>query len=221
VSELIQDSDTELARDSDVKRRMLALEKGFSESELGFPKFSRFLRQAQEDGAIQVEQRDGRSSQIRLNDGVSAAVSAPATDSGANTDDGSGLDPGRLRLPTGRDRIVKYLSNSYGGVGARTAETLVDAFGDELFLVLQNDPSRVEKLLTPARAESVLAGWKADFLRRSERHAGQSADATPTSVVAAPVPSPSPVPSPLSESAPDPRPERRGRRTRRSPEPAS
>lgn len=225
VSELIQDSDTELARDSDVKRRMLALERGFSESELGFPKFSRFLRQAQEDGAIQVEQGDGRSSRIRLNDGVSASVSAPPTDSAAATDDGSGLDPGRLRLPTGRASVVKYLSNSYGGVGERTAATLVDAFGDELFLVLQNDPSRVEKLLTPARAESVLAGWRADFLRRSERHVGQSSDATAASAVVAPAPTATPstesVPAPSTESGADPGPERRGRRTRRSVEPAS
>jgi len=191
VSELIRDSDTDLARDSDVKRRMLALEKGFSEAELGFPKFSRFLRQAHDHGAIQVEQRDGGSFQMRLTDGMSGGGAAPSIDSGSTTDDGPTMHPGRLRLPTGRDSIVKYLSNSYGGVGKRTAETLVDALGEELFVVLQNDPLRVEKLLTPARAESVLAGWKADLQRRSERHVVQSEDAMPTSIVTAPVTSPS------------------------------
>ena len=66
---------------------------------------------------------------------------------------------------------MKYLSNSYGGVGKRTAETLVDALGDELFHVLEANPSRVAEILPPARAERVMAGWRADYQRRIERSA--------------------------------------------------
>lgn len=66
--------------------------------------------------------------------------------------------------------MVKYLSNSYGGVGEKTAESLVDALGAELWQVLQTEPSRVEEILPAARAEKVLEGWKADFARRRERH---------------------------------------------------
>jgi hypothetical protein len=68
--------------------------------------------------------------------------------------------------------MIQYLTNSYGGVGERTAEALVSALGDDLFVVLQRDPSRVEALLPPARAEKVLEGWAADLERRRARHGG-------------------------------------------------
>ena len=217
AGELIRDSDSELARDSDVKRRMLALEHGFNEAVLGFPKFSRFLRQADDQGVVRLVQREGGSFQVGLTDGASQADKAPlaAADRAPVSDRGAGVDVGQLRLPTGRDSIVKYLSNSYGGVGQRTAETLVDALGDELFRVLQSDPSRVEKLLPPARAESVLAGWTADFERRRERHAGEAEEQVSVFVASTPLLAPEEEPTVIVSG------ERRGRRTRRGPEPGS
>ena len=217
AGELIRDSDSELARDSDVKRRMLALEHGFNEAELGFPKFSRFLRQADDQGVVRLGQREGGSFQVGLTDGGAQADKAPlaAADPRPVSDRGAGVDVGRLRLPTGRDSIVKYLSNSYGGVGQRTAETLVDALGDELFRVLQSDPSRVEELLPPARAESVLAGWTADFERRRERHAGEAEEPASVFVASPPPLGPDEEPTVIVSG------ERRGRRTRRGPEPGS
>ena len=41
-------------RDSDVKRKILQLDKDFDEGELGFSKFSKFLLEAQESGAIEL-----------------------------------------------------------------------------------------------------------------------------------------------------------------------
>jgi hypothetical protein len=44
----------EVARDSDIKRRMLELEDGWDEAALGFSKFSRFLRQAHDAEVINL-----------------------------------------------------------------------------------------------------------------------------------------------------------------------
>ncbi len=41
-------------RDSDVKRRLLELDPGFDEGELGFSKFSKFLHAAEEEGAVEL-----------------------------------------------------------------------------------------------------------------------------------------------------------------------
>ena len=79
------------------------------------------------------------------------------------------LDPARLRLPTDPDSIIKYLSNSYAGVGQKTAESLVEQLGADLFRVLQTDPGRVRKILPASRAGKVLEGWEEDFARRKAR----------------------------------------------------
>ena len=161
AGELLGESKDDSVRDSDVKRRMLALKRGFSEGKLGFSKFSKFLQRAEADGVIQL--RKGEDGILRI-----ALGSTQAT---------VGLD--LLGFPSGRDRIVKYLSNSYAGVGKRTAETLVDALGDGLFYVLEAHPSRVAEILPPARAERVMAGWRADYQRRVERSAQPEAGDEP------------------------------------------
>ena len=53
IRELI-DRPSAPARDSDIKRQMLELESGWDESELGFTKFSRFLRQAHDAEVIDL-----------------------------------------------------------------------------------------------------------------------------------------------------------------------
>ncbi len=280
IEDLLEDQEGDTVRDSDVKRRMLALQSNFDEAELGFSKFSLFLKQADEDGAVRLQKGDNGQFHVGLGTPATAdrgsapaagrqdvgggapapeastgkgardpatapepsspetetkeAAEAPAAGASrrlrprlssrrgrkgkdgppplmegqvisgpsASSDDaqtpaaGSGpsrteeaaspgkpapgtsdvLEPGQLRLPTGRDSVIKYLSNSYRGVGQKTAESLVDALGDDLFRVLQTNPSRVEEILPPARAEKVLEGWEEDFARRRERagNAGSS-----------------------------------------------
>ncbi|UCC83406.1 MAG: NYN domain-containing protein [Gemmatimonadota bacterium] len=61
--------------------------------------------------------------------------------------------------------IVARLTG-YAGVGEKTAETLVDAFGADTFRVLDEEPERVKELLPENRAERVLEA------RREERRAG-------------------------------------------------
>ncbi len=221
VLELLADMDDDSVRDSDAKRRMLVLQQGFSEADLGFPKFSRFLLQAQDDGVVNLRKLKGGNYRIVLGTGKAVlserSGSDPLRPSSGDADPAEvvALDPERLRLPTDRDSIVKYLSNSYAGVGKRTAETLAGALGTQLFQVLHSNPSRVGELLPPARAARVLAGWKADFQRRSERHVreGEGIESGSVPVVVA-EPSPTEVTQVESRT-------RRGRRTRGSAAPES
>jgi uncharacterized protein (TIGR00288 family) len=61
--------------------------------------------------------------------------------------------------------IVSRLTG-YAGVGERTAETLVAAFGAETLRILDEEPERVREVLPGSRAERVLEA------RREEREAG-------------------------------------------------
>jgi hypothetical protein len=55
----------------------------------------------------------------------------------------------------------------YSGVGRRTAESLVEAFGADVFRVLDEEPARVREILPDHRAERVLEE------RRRELSAGR------------------------------------------------
>lgn len=70
-------------------------------------------------------------------------------------------------LPRDRDAVIAYLTNSYRGVGQKTAEALFDAFGDNTFEVLQSEPDRVREVLGERRASGLLEQWSADYERRS------------------------------------------------------
>ncbi len=79
------------------------------------------------------------------------------------------LDLGALGLPTDATAMVRYLTHSYKGVGQKTAESLVEAFGAELYQVMADDPARVARAIPPRRAEHLLSAWRADLTRRLER----------------------------------------------------
>jgi uncharacterized protein (TIGR00288 family) len=105
---------------------------------------------------------------------VPAPSHAPVVISSPSTPPAAHLDLSALGLPTDTDAQVRYLANRYKGVGKKTAEKLVEEFGEDLFTVLQEDPQRVQGLIPPARAENVLEQWKADFDRRTG-HGGEKA----------------------------------------------
>ncbi|MEX2530214.1 MAG: PIN domain-containing protein [Gemmatimonadota bacterium] len=271
ILDLAEDQEGDSVRDSDVKRRMLALDASFDEGTLGFSKFSRFLRQAHDHEVVDLRKSENGQYQVAVRDdggatktesasddraaveeagavaktvdaspssGTSQSSDAPTKDVGrpatrdsrrlrprlssrrrgekdepppllegqvvgtrssrssrpsskaaekkeaGPAEKSGGATPGRetvsgapapgaLNLPTGRASTIKYLSNSYAGVGQKTAETLVDELGEDLFRVLQDDPGRVEALLPSGRAEKVLEGWKEDYARRRSRIADQ------------------------------------------------
>jgi len=59
-------------RDSDVKRKMLEIDGSFDETELGFPKFSKFLAQAEEHDVVHVARNDAGNFEVGLQSGGEA-----------------------------------------------------------------------------------------------------------------------------------------------------
>jgi uncharacterized protein (TIGR00288 family) len=82
-----------------------------------------------------------------------------------------------LGLPNDPEAIVRYLTHRYRGVGEKTAKTLVERFGSELFVILQNDPAAVSQVVPANRAEQLLEAWGADYERRSAIKASATGDA--------------------------------------------
>ncbi len=154
-------------RDSDAKRRMLAIDRSFTEAAHGFGKFSKFLRYAEKQGAVRLHRAGDGSYGITL---VAARKesSAPHKESSAPRKESSAprFDPRALGLPVTEGSIKSYLANRYKGVGVKTAERLVDAFGTDVFKVLHLQPERARKAVR-ARANSVMAAWQVDYKRRA------------------------------------------------------
>ena len=146
------------ARDSDVKRKMMAIDGGFSENALGFGKFSKFLQFAENEGVVTVDRTRDGSYRVRLAEAEPAA--AP-----------SQFDARALGLPTTASAIRRYLAHRYKGVGVKTAERLVEHFGTDVFKVMQNEPDRIRESLPRSRAHSVLDSWTADYERRNRASA--------------------------------------------------
>ncbi|MDE2762410.1 MAG: NYN domain-containing protein [Gemmatimonadota bacterium] len=144
-------------RDSEVKRRMIAIDKGFSENALGFGKFSKFLQYAETEGVVSVERTRDGSYRVRLTEAPAAATAALAD-----------LDVKALGLPATAGSIKSYFANRYKGVGIKTAERLVGHFGPKVFQVLEREPERIRKVLTRSRADSVLTAWAEDYGRRKK-----------------------------------------------------
>jgi uncharacterized protein (TIGR00288 family) len=76
--ERLREGGREPARDSDVKRRILDLAPDFDETQLGFPKFSRFLSQAEEHGIVRLGRGEGNGLDVTLASGAVAAEPRPS-----------------------------------------------------------------------------------------------------------------------------------------------
>ena len=145
-------------RDSDAKRKMLSIDKDFNEGAHGFGKFSKFLQYAEVEGVLGLK---------RSRDGSYAILLVESRDTGAAAE----YDAKALGLPTTVASIKSYLANRYKGVGVKTAERLVEHLGADVFKVLHDEPDRVRKVLSRARADSVLSQWANDYQRRSKAQA--------------------------------------------------
>ncbi len=77
------------------------------------------------------------------------------------------LDAASLNLPQDNDAIRAYLTNSYKGIGAKTAENLLSEFGSDVFLALQEQPDRVREVMGAKRANSLIEQWASDYKRRA------------------------------------------------------
>ena len=106
------------------------------------------------------------------------AVKAAPGDAGSRTapaTGGSPVDVKALGLPSDADAIVRYMSHRYKGVGEKTAETLVERFGTEVFTVLRDEPDAIRDAVPGRRGEQVLEAWAGDYERRTASRAGAGA----------------------------------------------
>ena len=131
--------------DSDVKRKMLQVDRSFDETEFGFKKFSKFLLQAEQDGIVRLESAETGGYKVLTVEQLN--------------------DIGSMGLPVGKANIVKYLTSSYQGIGKKTAEDVVEAFGDEIFETFETSPHLVKEVC-PRRSDKLLKMWKEDVERR-------------------------------------------------------
>ena len=77
--ESLRESGRHPVRDSDVKRKILERHRNFDEAELGFPKFSKFLGQAEDHGVVRLERTETGNLQVALVDGdVGTERAAPS-----------------------------------------------------------------------------------------------------------------------------------------------
>jgi hypothetical protein len=51
-------------------------------------------------------------------------------------------------------------------VGEKTAETLVEHLGSNLFRTMQENPDEIARIVPRGRAEQVLDAWRSDYERR-------------------------------------------------------
>ena len=111
---------------------------------------------------------------------ASPATSAAPTPRDRTAEDGAGeLDPKELGLPSDPEAIVRYMANRYKGVGQRTAETVVEHFGERVFAVLRDEPDRIRSLVPPKRAEQLLEAWTQDYERRAQRGTAGAGGSSP------------------------------------------
>ena len=98
---------------------------------------------------------------------ASPPVQAEDKESTASAAPEGGLDLKALGLPTDPDAIVRYMTHRYKGVGEKTAETLVEQLGADVFTVLRDDPDRIRSAVPGRRGEQVLEAWALDYERRA------------------------------------------------------
>lgn len=100
----------------------------------------------------------------------SSGSDGAASSSRATT--GDPIDLKALGLPSDPDAVVRYMAHRYKGVGEKTAETLVERFGTDVFTVLRDDPDVVRDAVPGRRGEQVLEAWTEDYERRTASRAG-------------------------------------------------
>ncbi|MDX1493323.1 MAG: NYN domain-containing protein [Longimicrobiales bacterium] len=98
--------------------------------------------------------------------GVGPGDAAPASQAG-NGDQPSGGSLDDLALPSEEGAIIRYLAHRYKGVGEKTAETLVEHFGSDIFRTMHENADAIAEVVPKNRAEQVLEAWRADYERRT------------------------------------------------------
>lgn len=71
------------------------------------------------------------------------------------------------------------MAREYGGVGRRTAEKLIEQFGDDLFHVIDHEPDRLAEVLSERLAKAVIEGREAELRAGDGPGSGESPGGDP------------------------------------------
>jgi hypothetical protein len=85
-----------------------------------------------------------------------------AVSGGGETEEQRGTDSSP-DLTSDQAEVVEKMARGYQGVGRRTAERLVEEFGDQVLDVIDNEPGRIEEILPRGRAQAVLDGRRSEL----------------------------------------------------------
>jgi uncharacterized protein (TIGR00288 family) len=93
----------------------------------------------------------------------SGGTSRPVSGSGrGETEAGPSTGPGHSDDPQGTGGAVDHMVRNYAGVGRKTAEALVAAFGEDVFTVIDQDPGRITSVVPEHRAQAVIEAREAE-----------------------------------------------------------
>jgi uncharacterized LabA/DUF88 family protein len=193
VKELAEGDDS--VRDSEVKRRMLERDGDFDEATLGFSKFSRFLRQAHDEGVVTLDKGDEGNYFLRsVGTGQEAGSGAAPASSGSSR-------PSRSSQSSRSSRTSG--SSTEAGTGAGDGEDAAREAEPETAETAEEDGGSDE---SPGRRPSPLS-------RRGRRGGSRSrddgSDASDEKVVPGPA-APAEQQEPAEEAPEAPSPERSG-----------
>ena len=157
----------EAVRDSDVKRKMLELDGDFDESQLGFSKFSRFLRQAHDHEVVELRKRESGNYEVSLR-GEAAAAGGPVQSAEVAAD----------LAEASADIVRRPDVTPRGGMPIERKESAITALGRRFGLL---PPRRPEERAAPApdRAAEPLSP---DASRHAAASAPEGAPLDPSSL---------------------------------------
>jgi uncharacterized protein (TIGR00288 family) len=115
---------------------------------------------------VSIPSRGEASKPARKEEAPTAAATPAAEPAAAEPSTDGDARLAELNLPKGEQAMQSYLANSYKGIGKKTAETLVNEYGEDLFVALDQRPDEVRNLLGARRANALLDQWTADRDRR-------------------------------------------------------
>jgi uncharacterized protein (TIGR00288 family) len=88
---------------------------------------------------------------------------------------GPRIDAVALGLPTSAAEMITYMSSAYGGVGPKSVQALIDAFGVErVYESLEKQPDRVREVMGAARGDRLLDAFADDLAARRANAAPDS-----------------------------------------------
>jgi len=117
---------------------------------------------ASRDRSVGLGRRRGRrgSDGPAREEGSGESGPAQSDEPAGGRSEGSGMPTAEA---TGAGAVVEHMVKNYAGVGRKTAEAIVDAFGEGVFSVIDEQPDRLTSVLPEHRAQAVIEAREAEL----------------------------------------------------------